>query len=295
MICEQRTMQPQRNCIWNFLRSSLAALWLINFASAGPPEGVPDSAQRLTGSGVDKLESWTHEDKLYVVLAMPSGGDSIRLPRLANVLKTIHWLSEPDSKLELLPEPQHWVIKLGDSSPTSASIIEMKFDGPPVIFDPSLVVRPDAENMILLPAKLATTKGENLRYEPQPHKDTVGYWSNPKDTAEWHFAVNTTGLYDIDILQGCGKGHGGSRVEVRIADETLSFEVQETGHFQNFIWRTLGRVRLAETESTSLILVPQTKPAGAVMDVRAMRICPVGSKRETEPQLAAPDLLPKAE
>jgi hypothetical protein len=82
-------------------------------------------------------------------------------------------------------------------------------------------------------------------------------------------------------------------VQLQIENQTLSFDVQETGHFQNFIWRTIGTVQLTKADTTQLAIVPQKKPGGAVMDVRAVRLVPAGAKRSFDSELADPNALPK--
>ena len=87
----------------------------------------------------------------------------------------------------------------------------------------------------------------------------------------------------------------GHSLKFQVGDESLEFVVEETGHFQNFIWRTLGSIKLAANDAkgpTTLSLTPQTKPGGAVMDVRAIRLCPKGSTRAFESELADPKSLP---
>jgi hypothetical protein len=195
--------------------------------------------------------------------------------------------------ISLQPEPDHWIIRHGKPPVESGDVLIITFDAPPIVFEGSSVINAANDGLIFLPAKLATTSGENLRYEPQPHKNTVGYWSNVNATAEWKLMASQEGSYEIDILQGCGTSHGGSTVEIQIGKESRSIVVEETGHFQNFIWRTVGTVELPAEEVITLKLTPKSKPGGAVMDVRAVRLSPPGAKRSFESELAAPDALPK--
>ena len=52
-----------------------------------------------------------------------------------------------------------------------------------------------------------------LRYEPLPHKNTLGFWVRPEDWADWNFTVKTAGSFQVEGLIGCGKGSGGAEVE----------------------------------------------------------------------------------
>jgi lysophospholipase L1-like esterase len=125
---------------------------------------------------------------------------------------------------------------------------------------------------ILLPASKAIVHGETLRYEPQTNKNCLGYWTKPDDWAEWKVEVIRPGVYDLEVWQGCGKGNGGSDVRVEIADQNFDFVVDETGHFQSFIPRKLGRVHFWKAGEFTLTVKPQNKKAAAVMDIRQIKL-----------------------
>ena len=62
--------------------------------------------------------------------------------------------------------------------------------------------------VILLHARDAKVHGSKLRYEDQPHKDTLGFWVQKDDWVEWTFMSPGTGSFEVDLLQACGKGSG---------------------------------------------------------------------------------------
>jgi arylsulfatase A-like enzyme len=129
-----------------------------------------------------------------------------------------------------------------------------------------------AEGDIRLHAKDAQVHGTKARYEPQSYKNTVGFWTQPEDWASWDFDVATPGKYEVEVLQGCVGG--GSEVAVEVGGQTLKFTVEGTGHFQNFIQRTIGVVELAPGKQT-LAVKPQNKQGAAVMDLRRVVLRPV--------------------
>lgn len=131
-----------------------------------------------------------------------------------------------------------------------------------------------AAGTVRLLAKDAKVHGETLRYEPESHKNVLGYWVNPDDWAEWTFQLPAAAIYEIEIQQGCGGGSGGAEVEVEVGGQALRFQVVETGHFQSMIQLTVGKVELAAGEQR-LALKPRSKPGPAVMDIRRVVIRPV--------------------
>jgi arylsulfatase A-like enzyme len=131
-----------------------------------------------------------------------------------------------------------------------------------------------ADGSVTLSARDVTIHGTTVRYEPPAHKNTIGYWTRVGDWVSWDFAVTNAGWFSVTVLQGCGKGSGGSEVEVSVGDQKLRFVVQETGHFQNFVSREIGRLRFVNPGRYTLAVKPLTKPGVAVMDLRQVTLLP---------------------
>ena len=141
----------------------------------------------------------------------------------------------------------------------------------------------DATGTITLRAGNATTHSVRMRYEPLAIKNCLGYWVETSDWADWTFPVARPGVYDVEVWQGCGKGQGGSDVAVEIAGRRFDFVVEETGHFQSFLPRKVGRIELAIPGEYRLAIRPQRKAAGAIMDVRQIRLIPVQEGASVSP------------
>jgi len=146
---------------------------------------------------------------------------------------------------------------------------------------PQLV--PGADGIITLHSSNAVVHGTMLRYEPQTNKICLGYWTKAGDWAEWQFTIQHPGTFEVEVWQGCGKGQGGSDVLVEVNHAKLPFVVEDTGHFQNFVPRRIGRVEVARPGVYSLAIKPQRKQAAAVMDIRQVRLVPVTTAQPTAP------------
>ena len=141
--------------------------------------------------------------------------------------------------------------------------------------NPDFVPNPQAKDgSIALPARTAEVHGVLLRYEPLPHKNTLGFWTRAEDSASWEFTITTPGTFTVEVLQGCGKGQGGSLVELSVAGQALTFMVEDTGHFQNFKARDIGTVKLEKPGRYTVTVTPKTKAAAAVMDLRLVTLKP---------------------
>jgi arylsulfatase A len=127
---------------------------------------------------------------------------------------------------------------------------------------------------VLMHAKDSIVVGKNLRYEPEPNKNTVGYWTNPADSVYWEFTLSKAGTFEVEMLQGCGKGSGGSEIEVAVDKQTLPMIVQDTGGFQNFVPRVIGKLSL-DAGPHKLDVRVRAKKGAAVMDLRQVTLKPV--------------------
>ncbi len=224
----------------------------------------------------------------FVFRDAPRG--AISFPRLNNVVKQIWvqplprqpeereampgpWTPPVSSLLSLRQSPTTWTIPI-EKELSSPAVVVLEVEGVPTFAPPGgYICRPGRDGVIVLPSHHALTHGEKLQFEPLTHKNTVGFWVNPKDWAGWKFEA-PPGEYELRVFQGCS-GHAGSDVVVRIGKAELPFQVAETGHFQNFRWRSLGRVTLNSADVQSLELRCSKLAKGAVMDVRQIRLVPV--------------------
>ncbi len=134
---------------------------------------------------------------------------------------------------------------------------------------------PAVDGTITLPADKARIHGTQLRYEPLPHKNTLGYWFEIEDRASWELTITKPGTFTVEVLQGCGTGQGGSIVEVVAAGQTVRFTVEDTGGFQNFKPRSIGTLTFDKPGRYTLTVRPRSKAKAAVMDLRRVVLRPL--------------------
>ncbi len=159
----------------------------------------------------------------------------------------------------MLPNPTY--------SPAAASAEAAKREG-------TLVRQNAGDGIVLLHSRDATVHGTTLRYEPATNKITLGFWTKKDDWASWDFQIVKPGRFEIEILQGCGKGSGGAEVEFTVANQIFKHTVVDTGHFQNFQPFKLGTVNIELPGRYELSVKPKTKPGVAVMDLRQITLKP---------------------
>jgi len=137
------------------------------------------------------------------------------------------------------------------------------------------------DGVVTLHGRDATVQGTALRYEPAEKKQTLGFWTRPTDAAVWSFTVAQAGTFDVEVLQGCGPGQGGSVMTVsfdagqQAAAEPLEFTVEATGGFQDFRVRVVGRVGPLAAGQHTLRIMPKQIAKQAACDIRQIRLVPV--------------------
>lgn len=143
--------------------------------------------------------------------------------------------------------------------------------------NPDFVPNPQGpDGVVTLPAATAEVHGAQLRYEPLPHKKTLGFWTQVGDWAAWDFELSHPGEFVLEALVGCAAGSEGSVVEFRIDPVVLSLKVPATGGFQSFQPQRLGPFRLDGAGRHRLEVRATSKPGPAVMDLRQVRLVRVG-------------------
>jgi arylsulfatase A-like enzyme len=134
--------------------------------------------------------------------------------------------------------------------------------------NPTYRPSPQAPNgTITMLGKDADVHGAMLRFEPLPHKNTLGFWVNASDWASWDFEVVKPGTFTMEITYGCGNGSGGSEVEFAVGPQKLLFKVEQTGGFQAFVKREIGEMAFEQPGRYTLTVKPKSKPGPAVMDL----------------------------
>ncbi|QDV68404.1 hypothetical protein Poly24_21130 [Rosistilla carotiformis] len=201
----------------------------------------------------------------------------ISFPRLNNQMKSLHFEGESpeQTKLTFRPEPETWDIGFPKDVDPQGRVVVFETIEPVLWAKQPHRVSQSEDGSITLPAHHAVTHGVLLRYEPQSHKNTIGYWANAKDWAQWQVQIARPMEFQVEVLQGCGKGHGGSTVAIELAGQTCQFTVEDTGHFQNFKPRNVGTLRVESPGDYSLDVRAIEKVKGAVCDIRQIRLIPV--------------------
>lgn len=197
-------------------------------------------------------------------------------PRFCASLASVECIGALDMKVKVHPEPTQWRFEWNTPFPEDGELL-VKFDSAPILISELQNIEPASDGSIFLRACEARTGGDKLRFEPQPYKNTVGFWTNEADTAMWECHVDVSGWYSVALLQGCGEGQGGSEGRISFVRDgkecdAVDCVVKETGHFQNFRWVHSGYVYLETTGNYTVAIQPSMIKQKAFGDIRAVSI-----------------------
>lgn len=243
----------------------------------GQTSGVPKDAtawHQLNGEGVS---AYVYGKRLWLQLdANTLKTRKAVIPRLCAAIRSIQWKGHPKADLKIRPAQQAWTFSW-KAAPSDSSVIEVVFDSIPLLPPDCPKAIPAGDSSVMLHAWQAKTYGEKILFEPQWYKNTVGYWAIDSDYATWDLEIDQPGTYSIAMLQGCGKGHGGSDAVVSLRQDDqvkaeLPFKTIDTGHFQNFRWNHLGMIEVAEAGSYQLRIDATRIASVALFDVRAIHL-----------------------
>ena len=217
----------------------------------------------------------SNSNRLYLhIHTWPKNGKLV-LPRLNNSILSVTFTHQDDS-LKVTPEVDQWIIQLPTSRPqVLLPVLKLELDRPPHAAQTKpLTVLANKDGEILLHARYAQPHGELLRFEPQPHKNTIGYWANADDWVEWSFRADPGRTYEVTLRYGCGAGQGGSEIELAFGSQTKPYQVEATGGFQN--WREVNLGPIEGLEGLTKVRVHvKEKAQHAVMDIQQISLRPL--------------------
>lgn len=233
-----------------------------------------DARPALNGPSVDVFA----EDR--VLWLMPTSlalrANQLSIPRVDAPVRSLTWKDGLEDKIQLTPEPEHWVITWKRNADAGV-MIRVELEDAVGASGRAKPIQPSGDGSVMLPAHAARTFGEKLRYEPQWYKNTIGYWTVATDYAQWDARIDSPGRYSVAVLQGCGKDQGGSDASLTLRADgdvvaELPFQPIDTGHFQNFRWHHLGDIQVDRAGDYQLRISAVKIAKAALLDVRAVHL-----------------------
>jgi len=199
-----------------------------------------------------------------------------RIPRVCASLRAAYFEGMEDKPVVVHPEIEYWEIRF-KGKPLASHVI-LRFDAFPSLPKEVGPTKQAGDGTLTLRCSHGQVTGEKLRFEPQSHKNTIGYWAVAEDTVSWPIQITKPGTFNVGMLQGASeKGGGTARFSLLQDDNVISSlecKVESTGHFQNFKWSHVGELNVEKAGQYSLKIEAVKIDNVALMDVRQVHLSP---------------------
>jgi alpha-L-fucosidase len=213
-------------------------------------------------------------DKLYLnVFTWPSGG--LTLSGLRTTVRGARVVATGKKlKVKRVSEGSWSIQKPAALDPISTAI-ELDLAGRPEVVEPDFAVEELPKGGFKLDAIDAKLNGDTIQV--QGGRDAnIGYWTNASDTVEWKIKVKTAGNFGVSLEASCQPGSEGSTYDVDIDGNPsgVTGAVPKTNSWRDFKVVVLpGSIHLAPGQHT-LKIIPKSKPAQAVMNLKRLILTP---------------------
>lgn len=228
----------------------------------------------VTAQEIDPAVLDGRQGNRWVVELAASG--PTRIPRVCASLRGAWFDGHPDSTVVVHPEIEYWEIRFKGERTSDQVVLE--FDSPPLTPQEIGPITQAGDGTLTLPCGMGLTTGEKLRFEPQPHKNTIGYWTKAADSVSWKIKVDQPGAFNVGALQGAAQNGGGlARISLLRGDtvvDSREFPARVTGHFQNFEWQHAGVLTVPDAGEYSVKVEAVKIDKVALMDVRQIHLSP---------------------
>ncbi len=135
--------------------------------------------------------------------------------------------------------------------------------------EPDLVIKPDANGDIVLPASKATTYGQKLAYRPA--LDVLAPWTVADDSAEWMFEITNAGDYEVLVLLAADDDSAGDQYVIESPTSKTTGTVRSTGGYERHVEQRAGKL-LLKAGTQRLLMRPSGPLKRELADVRALRL-----------------------
>jgi alpha-L-fucosidase len=189
--------------------------------------------------------------KLYLhVFDWPANGN-LEIPGLkAEVIKTTLLTPKGAKKLQASRTESAVVVNVPATAPSphsSTVVLQLKAGWS---VEPSLLTQGN-DGSVKLPASMAEIMGKHARFESGENRNSIGFWTDPKDTVSWQFKITQPGRFLVKALLA-STSESAFQVSVQSATghHALEAKAPNTGDYGKFQEVEVGSFDLSKGAAT---------------------------------------------
>jgi len=230
--------------------------------SASPFKRLPwgRSTKRLTKDGA----------LLYLHVFNWPGDGKLLVPGLKQIPTKAYLLA--DKRKHTLPsEPsaEGLVLTVPATSPDPiSSTVVLKLSGALQIA-PSTITQ-DFDGSVTLLASEARLHGDTIKYEPGDERDSLGFWTNPEDWADWEFTVTKPGHFQLSAEVAAVAA---ASIELRVGHDSAQSQAPVTGDYGKFRTVRFGEIDLPSAGKVTLKARP-VKEGWNAINLKSVKLKP---------------------
>ncbi len=244
--------------------------WMkVNSEAIYATTASPFNRQLSWGRCTTKLNGKTTTLYLHV-FDWPTDGELL-VPGLKNKVKSVSLLADSKKKLTAKAGEDGVTISLPPAAPNAiSSTIVLQINGAPDI-EPMMIIQ-KRNGSVVLPASQANLHGTTFRYEAGGPLDDIGFWTDPKDWADWEFKLKQPGKFEVSaIIAAPGSGS----FEIAVGGKSFRASGPVTASYLDFQPVKLGTIEITAAGKTTLSVRP-IADGWQPMNLKSIQLKPAG-------------------
>jgi len=210
---------------------------------------------------------------LYLhVFNWPTDGQLV-VPGLKNPAQRAYLLADPAKKalpMQSSADGLTLTVPAAAPDPVSSTVV-LEVKGALDIAKAGLAQ--DYDGSVVLPAGEARLHGDGIKYESGDQRDSLGFWTNPDDWADWELKITRPGRFEVTAeIAGLEK----ASLEISVGDSKTQGVANATGDYGKFKVARFGTLEIASTGKTTLAVRP-VKDGWHPLNLKAVRLKPVAA------------------
>jgi alpha-L-fucosidase len=206
------------------------------------------------------------------VFGWPADGQLL-VPGLKNSAQRAYLLSDPAKKalpMQNSADGLTLTVPAAAPDPVSTTVV-LEVKGALEIGQAGLVQ--DYDGSVVLPASEARLHGDGIKYESGDQRDSLGFWTNPDDWADWEIKITRPGRFEVSAeIAALDSGSLG----ITVGDNTTKGTAYPTGDYGKFRAMKLGTLEISKAGKTTVAVRP-IKEDWHPLNLKAIRLKPVAA------------------